>query len=287
MTAYVKNIAAMLIFGSVGIFVRAIPLTSSEIVASRTILGSIFLCVILFLRKKKPDWKKVKESLGMVAVTGIVMGLNWLFLFEAYRYTLVSVATLLYYFAPVFVLFLSPFLLGENLTRPKLMGIVAAVVGMALVNGIQIQGAGSGKGVLYGILSAVFYAGVILLNKLTPDVPVVEKTLVQLLTAGAVMGVYAVFTHKGDFHMPQGWGLLMLLIVGIVHTGIAYLLYISSISELPGQTVALCSYIDPLSALLFSAVFLQEHLTALQMGGAALILGGSAFGELYQKKEKL
>ena len=164
MTAYVKNIAAMLIFGSVGIFVRAIPLTSSEIVASRTILGSIFLCVILFLRKKKPDWKKVKESLGMVAVTGIVMGLNWLFLFEAYRYTLVSVATLLYYFAPVFVLFLSPFLLGENLTRPKLMGIVAAVVGMALVNGIQIQGAGSGKGVLYGILSAVFYAGDLLVG---------------------------------------------------------------------------------------------------------------------------
>lgn len=281
--AYIRNITAMLIFGSIGIFVQAIPLRSSEIVAARTILGSLFLGCILMLQRRKPDWKGMKKNLGMLVVSGIVMGLNWMFLFNAYRYTSVSVATLLYYCAPVLVLLLSPLLLKEGLTWPKLTGITAAVIGMILVNGTQTGGADPQRGMFYGLLAAIFYAGLILLNKRITDVPAVEKTLLQMLAAAAVMSVYAAFTHSGSWNLPQGAGLAALLIIGIVHTGIAYLLYISSISELPGQTVALSSYIDPASALLFSAVFLGEQLTGVQLLGAALILCGSAFGELFRR----
>lgn len=173
--AYARNITAMLIFGSVGIFVQAIPLRSSEIVAARTILGSLFLCGILAMRRRKPDWERVKKHLGMLFISGIVMGANWMFLFNAYQYTSVSVATLLYYCAPVFVLLLSPFLLKEKLTWPKLAGIAAAVIGMVLVNGTQSGGADPQKGLIYGLLAAAFYAGLILLNKRITDVPAVEK----------------------------------------------------------------------------------------------------------------
>lgn len=284
MNAYVRNITAMLIFGSVGLFVQAIPLSSSEIVAARTVLGSLFLCGMLVIRRQQPDWAALKKNLPMLIVTGIVMGLNWMFLFAAYQYTSVSVATLIYYCAPVIVLFLSPFLLREKLTWPKLAGIAGALIGMVLVNGTQTGGVDPQKGLVCGLLAAAFYAGLILLNKRITNVPATEKTLVQLLSAAVVMGIYALATHSGPWELPQGTGLLALLIIGFVHTGIAYLLYISSMSELPGQTVALCSYIDPASALIFSAIFLHEHLTVLQLLGAVLILGGSAFGELYRKK---
>lgn len=284
MNGYVKNIIAMLIFGSVGLFVQAIPMSSSEIVAARTVLGSLFLCGILLIRRQRANWAAVKRNLPMLIVTGIVMGLNWMFLFAAYQYTSVSVATLIYYCAPVIVLLLSPVLLREPLTWPKLVGIAGALIGMVLVNGTQTGGIDPQKGFVCGLLAAIFYAGLILLNKRITNVPATEKTLVQLLSAAVVMGAYVLTTHNGAWELPQGTGLLALLVIGFVHTGIAYLLYISSMSELPGQTVALCSYIDPASALLFSAIFLHEHLTAVQLLGAVLILGGSAFGELYRKK---
>lgn len=284
--AYMKNILAMLIFGSVGIFVQMIPLSSSAIVAARTIMGSLLLAGILFVRRQKPDWMQVRKNMGMLVITGIVMGLNWMFLFIAYQYTSVSVATLAYYCAPVLVLFLSPVLLREKLRWPGLVGIVAAVIGMLLVNGAHTGGKDPVRGLVYGLLAAIFYAGVILLNKRITEVPVVEKTLMQLLAAGIVMGSYTLITEGSSLQVPQGKGLAALLVIGIVHTGIAYLLYISSMTELSGQTVALCSYIDPASALVFSAVFLQEHLTGTQLLGAALILGGSAFGELYRSKEE-
>ena len=275
--AYISNIIAMLIFGSIGIFVQAIPLRSSEIVAARTILGSLFLYMVLVLKRRKPDWAPVKKHLGMLIISGIVMGSNWMFLFLAYQYTSVSVATLLYYGAPVLVLFLSPFLFGEKLTRSKFTGILAAVIGMVLVNGTQTGGVDPRRGMIYGLLAAVFYAALILLNKRITDVPAVEKTLVQMLAAAVVMSTYAALTHNGSWYLPGGTGFLALLTIGFVHTGIAYLLYISSMSELSSQTIALSSYIDPASALLFSAVFLHEELTAVQLLGAAFILGGSAF----------
>lgn len=277
----------MLIFGSIGLFVRAIPLSSSEIVAARTILGSLFLCVILLCRKQQLDWSRLKQNLLLLIVTGVVMGLNWMFLFMAYQYTSVSVATLIYYIAPVLVLILSPILLQERLTWPKLVGILAAFIGMVLVNGVQSGGADPQKGLLFGLLAAIFYASLIILNKRIVGVPATEKTFVQLLSAAAVMGIYAAITHSGGWQLPQGTALFALFIIGFVHTGVAYLLYISSMQELPGQTVALCSYVDPASALLFSAIFLEEKLMFVQLLGALFILGGSAFGELYRYKREL
>lgn len=284
--AYCFNIAAMLIFGSVGIFASFIDLSSAEIVASRTVLGSLFLIALLVIRSVKINLQAVKNNLLMLILSGIALGLNWLFLFSAYKYTTVSVATLLYYCAPIIVIFTAPILLREKLTAPKIIGVIATIIGMICVTGTQTGGADPKMGVIYGILAAILYASVILLNKRITNIATIEKTLIQMLVAGVLMVSYAIYSHVGSFSMPTGFSLVSLLIIGFVHTGLAYLLYISSISVLKGQSVALMSYIDPASALIFSAVFLSEKLSFIQLIGAALILGGSAFGELYIKKKQ-
>lgn len=281
MKAYISFIIAMLIFGSIGVFVEGIPLKSSEIVSARTIFGSLFLGGVLLIRKKKIDWSILKKHIFILIATGIVMGLNWLFLFVAYHYTTVSVATLIYYLAPVIVLILSPFFFHERLTKSKVVGICISLLGLILVNGTISGGIQPGKGLVFGFLSAIFYAGLMLLNKKITEVPPIEKTLVQLLSAGIVMTIYSILTREGNPVSLTKENIVSLVLIGVVHTGIAYLLYISSIQKLSGQTVALCSYLDPMAALVFSAICLQERLTVVQICGAILILSGSAFGEIY------
>ncbi len=285
MKSYSKIIIAMLIFGSIGLFVQAIPLSSQEIVAVRTLLGSAFLLCLLALEKQKIHWLTLKKNLPLLILSGAAMGCNWLFLFEAYRYTSISIATLVYYCAPLLVLLLSSILLKEALTPYKLMGVFMAIVGMFLVNGGGISGINPTNGLLYGFLAALFYAALMICNKWIKGLNSLHITLVQLIVAAIILLPYALFTHQGSWQIPQGTAILAILAIGIVHTSIACYLYFSAMQELPAQSVALCSYIDPFSALLFSAFFLGERLSLIQMIGAVFILGGACFGELYRPKK--
>lgn len=275
----------MLIFGSVGVFVHNIPLASGEIVVSRTIIGSFFLFFVMLVSKNKIDTKQVISNAVPLLISGLVLGLNWVFLFEAYRYTSVSVATLLYYCAPIMVMLLSPFVLKESLQSHKVIGIVVSMIGMILVNQVYSASTQEILGVGYGLLAALFYAILILANKRIKKMSSLEITAIQLVIATIVMIPYVVYSHQGAWIIPSGISLLALCILGFVHTGIACLLYFSSMKNLPGQSVALCSYIDPLSALIFSAIFLHEHLTFVQVVGATLILSGAIWGEVYTKNK--
>ncbi|WP_248482595.1 DMT family transporter [Tepidibacter aestuarii] len=285
MKPYVKLIVSMLIFGSIGIFVKNIPLESVEIVVCRTIIGSCFLFFMMFVSKNKINTKQVISNVVPLLISGLVLGLNWLFLFEAYSYTSVSVATLLYYCAPIIVMLLSPFVLKESLQSNKIIGIVVSMIGMILVNQVHSASRQELLGVGYGLLAALFYAILILANKHIKKMSSLETTVIQLVIATIVLIPYAVHSHQGEWIIPTGISLLALCILGFVHTGIACLLYFSSMKDLPGQSVALCSYIDPLSALIFSAIFLHEHLTFVQIVGAILILSGAIFGEVYIKNK--
>ncbi len=279
--AYLKNISAMTIFGTIGLFVRAIDLPSSELALLRTLLGSGFLIAVLLIGRKKLNWKGLKRNLPILLFSGLLMGFNWVTLFEAYRCTTVSISTLLYYCAPVIVLLLSPLVLREKLRWPKLVGIGCAMLGLGLVNGGPVTGTEPIKGVLCAAAAAALYAGVILLNKFVRELSGLETTLVQLLAAAAVLLVYDLITLRGEWVLPVGESLIYTLIVGLFHTGFAYLLYFSSVQYLAGQSLALISYIDPFLALLLSALLLGERMTAIQILGTVLILGGAAFGELY------
>lgn len=270
-------IASMVIFGSIGIFRRYIPLPSGMIGACRGLMGAAFLLAVSLLRQQRPDGKTIRPQLMKLLFSGAAMGFNWILLFEAYRYTSVATATLCYYMAPVFVILASPFLLKEKLTPGKLLCVLAAVVGVALVSGVG-EG-GSLTGVLLGLGAAVLYATVVLMNKTLSGVSTEDRTMLQLASAGAVLLPYTLLAENLSGMTMDGTSLFMLLVVGAVHTGLAYWLYFGSMKALPAQTVALYSYIDPIVAILLSALILGEALTPLGIAGAVLVLGATLVSE--------
>ena len=283
--AKLNLIISMLIFGTIGIFVRYIGLPSSVIAVCRGYVGMLFLALVLLLRRQKPDGKAIRSNLVLLVVSGGLIGMNWIALFEAYNYTTVTTATLCYYLAPVFVTLASPVVLGEKLTAKKLLCVAVALFGMVFVSGVLEGGISGLRGILCGVAAAVLYAGVILLNKRMKPIPAFDKTLIQLGMAATVALPYVLATvDVGALH-PAPLALILLLVVGIVHTGVAYTMYFSSMDDIPAQTVALFSYIDPVSAIFLSALFLKEPLTLFGCIGAVLVLGSTLVSELPERKK--
>lgn len=288
MQGKLKLISAMLIFGSIGVFVKNIHLSSSEIALLRGGIGSIFLiCACLFV-KQKINIKSLKENIILLILSGAAIGFNWIFLFESYRYTTISNATISYYFAPVFVMILAPIVLKEKITIVKVGSIITAMIGLLLVVNI---GGGSesgtyqhGIGILYGLSAAALYASVILMNKFIKNLSGFETTLVQLLMASLVLLPYVFFKEGLGFSGLTAHSIVLILILGIIHTGIAYFLYFASIKELKGGTIAILSYIDPISAVIIAAIFLQESMSFMQIIGGILVLGSSFISEKIEMK---
>ena len=275
-------ISSMLIFGTIGVFRRYIPVSSAFLAFSRGLLGG--LCILLFLRmkKEKAAEKLPRRTLLGLIVSGALMGINWILLFEAYNHTTVAVATLCYYMQPTIVMLLSPLIFREKLTVRKSICAIVAVVGMVLVSGV-IGNGGQGsslRGVLLGLGAAVFYSSVVIMNKLIRGVDAYQKTTVQLLSAGLVMVPYLLLTGGCSAEGFTPAVIALLLVVGLVHTGLAYVLYFGSMDGLRVQTVAILSYIDPVSALLFSAVLLREPLTLWGIIGAVMIIGSAIVSEI-------
>ena len=276
-------ISSMLIFGTIGIFRRYIPLPSAFLAFSRGILGGLFLVVFLKLKRRKPAGKLPVQTVLRLAVSGAVMGVNWILLFEAYNYTTVAVATLCYYMQPTIVVLLSPVIFQERLTLRKGACAAVAVVGMVLVSGVTGGGgpqAGDPRGILFGLGAAVCYAAVVIMNKKITGVEAFQKTKVQLLSAGIVMIPYLLLTGGFSAEGVSALTVILLLTVGIVHTGIAYVLYFGSFDGLKAQSAAILSYIDPVAALLFSALFLREPLSLPGIAGAVMIIGSAVVSEI-------
>ena len=275
-------IASMLIFGTIGILRRYIPLPSAFLAFSRGILGGTFLLVYARAKKQRASGWPSPRLLLRLALTGALIGVNWMLLFEAYNHTTVAVATLCYYMQPVFVVTLSPILFKERLTGKKAACVLMAMIGMALVSGVIGAGGAQGDtvGILLGLGAAALYAAVILMNKSIQGVDTYQRTTVQLLSAGIIMAPYLLLTggFRGLIFTPSS--LLLLLVVGIVHTGIAYALYFRGMEGLSVQSVAVLSYIDPVAALLFSAFLLREMLAPSQLVGAVLIIGSALASEV-------
>lgn len=284
-------VTAMLIFGSIGLFVRNIPISSGQVAAVRGLIGSLYLLISGMVIKQKISWKQVKKSFVLLFLSGAAIGFNWIFLFRAYHFTTIANATVSYYFAPVFVILFTPFILKERLKLYKIFCLICAVIGMFLIVGID---SGNGweqlTGVGYGLLAAILYAGAILINKFLKGLGGLETTLIQLSIATIILIPYVIFTEEialGNLDI-KSWVLLITL--GIFHTGLAYLLYFTSIQRLNSQTIAIFSYMDPISAILMSGLFLGERMTGIQMIGGILILGAAFVSEnefIYKKICKL
>lgn len=278
--ARLQLIISMTIFGTIGIFTKYIPIPSAEIALYRAILAVVLLTGYLLITKTKFDFKAMKKDLPILALSGAAMGVNWVLLFEAYKHTTVSNATLSYYFAPVLVTIVSPILFKEKLTVKQIICFVMSTVGLIMIIGVNTSGASSHlTGILFGLGAACFYATVILLNKCVKSVAGIQRTFLQFIAAIIVLVPYVLLSGPIQVGTLATVGIVNLLIVGFVHTGITYCLYFSSLKELPGQEVAILSYIDPLVAVVASVAFLHEPFTALQVVGGLLIIGFSIWNE--------
>ena len=275
--------ASMLIFSSIGIFVKYIPMPSSVIAFARGLIGMIFLLLVVLVSKNKLSRENIKNNLLVLALSGAAIGFNWIFLFEAYNYTTVATATLTYYLAPFFVMLASPFFLKEKLTLKQFCCLVGALVGMVFVSGIVKNGipdADEIKGILFGLGAAMLYATVIILNKKLKEISAYEKTIMQLGTAAVVVLPYALLTEDFSSISFSALPVILLFVAGIVHTGIAYAFYFNSMKDLKAQTVAIFSYIDPAVAIILSAVVLKEKMDIYGIIGAVLILGSAFISEI-------
>lgn len=280
-------ILSMTIFGTLGLFVRNISVSSGELALYRAILAAALIAVYLTVTRQKIPFEKIKREIPLLLLSGVAMGVNWILLFEAYRYTTVSVATLSYYFAPVIVTVVCPILFREKLTARQILCFVMSTLGLVLITGIGDVGRGGSDfiGILFGLGAAVFYATVVLLNKFIKNVEGIHRTFLQFISAILTLIPYVAATSGVTLGGMNGLGWACLLIVGLVHTGVTYCLYFSSLKELPGQKAAILSYIDPLVAVLVSVLLLGERMTLWQALGGLLILGFTLLNELSPKAE--
>lgn len=271
------------VFGTIGIFVRWIGLPSSVIALVRGAVGAAFLLLLARFRHAPIDRAALRRRWQLLLLSAAMMSFNWITLFEAYRYTTVATATLCYYMAPIFVTLISPVLLKERLTARKLLCVFLALAGMVFASGVPqsgLPGPSEAKGILLALCSAALYAGVILINKYLAGVPAYDRTLLQLACAAAVMIPYILLTEDLSAMSVTPLGAVLLLIVAVFHTGWCYALYFGSMTVLSAQTVALFSYIDPIVAILLSALLLREPLGWSGILGAALVLGSTLVSEL-------
>ena len=275
-------ILSMLIFGTIGILRRHIPLPSGALAFIRGAIGALFLAGVTAARGKKPDIAAIRRNAPMLCLSGACIGFNWMLLFEAYNHTTVATATLCYYMAPVIVMLLSPVVLREKLTPVKLGCVAVAIAGVALVSGVAEAGFDMSelRGALLALGAAALYACVILMNKRLSGVSAEDRTMVQLAAAAIVVVPYSLLAENISVAELSWLSIALILVAGVVHTGLAYAMYFGSIEKLSAQSVALLSYIDPIFAVILSALMLNEPMGATGWVGAILVIGAMMLSEL-------
>ena len=281
---YLMFIASMIIFGTNGLLVANISLGSAEIVLMRTLLGFISLLIIV-LATKSFSFADLKADLIPASIGGAALGLNWVALFIAYRAAGVSLSTLTYYCGPIIVLALSPFIFKEKLSWQGIAALCAVAVGMILMTGKIDGGTEVSRGIVIGFIAAMLYAILIICGKRVDRMSGLNCAFYELLIAFVVVLLYLVITGVKLPVIPARSDIVYVITIGLVNTGLAYFLYFSAMQKLPAQSVALICYIDPLTALIVSAAFLNETMLPAQIVGAVLILGGAMLGEMRKKEQ--
>jgi len=278
----------MIGFGSIGLFVKSVPFTSGQIALARGAIGSLFIFLYTLVSKQKLSWSRIRPNLYLLILLGTLIGINWILLFQAYHYTTIPNATVLYYLAPVIMIILANRFLNEKLNTVRIISILAALIGMVCIVGIDLSAVSASDltGFSFALGAAVLYATVITLNKFLKNISGIESTFVQLLFAAISLFPYVMLTDGFSLTGVSSTAIGLILVVGIFHTGISYTIYFTVVRKISNQTVAAYSYIDPVSAILMSTLFFHESMTPLQIVGGALILGATMVSELFGNNRK-
>lgn len=282
MKSKIQFILSMIIFGTIGLVNRYIDLSSSERALLSSFIGCLFLSFIFVMMKKKISWDVVKSNAFILLLSSIALGGNWIFLYQSYDYTTIANATLGYYFAPVIVMLLSPFILKEKLSIQKGICIIVAILGLLLIvgEGISASKLNDILGLSFGLIAATFYATLLLVNKFIKNIEKLELTIIQLGLTALLLMPYVFSTSGFAIFEVSVSSIPFIFILGVINTGIGFWLFFSGMENLKGQSIAMLSYVDPFVAILISSVVLQEQMTFLQMLGGVLLLGSTFISEI-------
>lgn len=273
-------IISLILMGSNGIVASFINLSSIEIVFIRTIIGSILFILVSIFHKEKFLCLRDRHDALFLILSGLALGGGWIFLFEAYKLVGVSIATLLYYLGPIIAMLLSPLFFYEKLTKEKILGAIVVFIGIILINKNVSNDISKIHGIFYGFISGLLYAAMVIFNKNVHSASGFENTTCQLVSSFFLVSIFMLLTTginikiEGSEWIPVIW-------IGLVNTGLVCFFYYSTITKLPMSTVAILSYLDPVAAVVLSALILGERLTFEQMIGVILVIGGAAFSQLY------
>lgn len=274
-----KYIAAVVLYGTIGTFLRYISLPSEAVAMCRGAIGALCILAFQFLRGRRPDGAAIQRNLRLLLASGVLLGLNWIFLFAAYIRTTVAIASLCNYMAPILVILAAPAVLRERLDKRKLLCVAAALLGIVLVSGVWSGEGGETAGVILGLAAALCFTGIVLCNRKLRDISAYDRSLVQLAVSAVTILPYVLIRNRGAAISLDARSVLLVLMLGVVHTGVAYCLYFSGMGSLPVQTVAILGYLEPVVSVLCSALFLREPMTVPGWLGAALILASAAVSE--------
>ena len=273
MKAKTQYIIAMAIYGTIGILRRWTPIPSSLLALARAFIGMLFLLALTCAMKKTVDFDAVRKNAKYLLFAGIMLGFNWILLFEAYNYTTVATATLCYYMAPLFMILASRIFFKEKISVRKWICMAVALVGMVFVTGVADGGIRGGKGILLGLAAAVLYAWIVMNNKMLKDISSYDRTIVQLFISTIILIPYVLITENIASIEWTPLCIILVIVAGIVHTGIAYALFFGSIGKMPTNEVAILSYIDPVLAVILSALLLHEPMSLFAVIGTVMVIG--------------
>jgi len=284
--AKVMTVIAMTLFGFLGLFTRYIDLPASVIVASRGILGALFLLMFIYLTGSRISRDDIYSNMFSLICSGVCLGLNWLFLFEAFKSIEISVANVLNYMTPVIVILISPLVFKTRLTVSKLLCALTAIFGLILVTGLLEEGSidANSYGITCGILAAVFYTGLVIFNKKLRSIGSFDRTFTQLLIAGILVFAYTLVTVDYSTLTFDAATVGMLVLMALFLTALTFTLYFGSLAYLDASTSAVYTYLEPLVGILLGVTVLNEDLGILGWIGAALILGSTLLSELWDQR---
>ena len=278
-----KYILSVIIYGTIGYILHFINLPSEIVVLGRGVIGSIFIYLYLRFTRQKMEVEAIKKNLKYLIPSGIALGLNWVFLFASYRVSTVALGSLCNYMAPIILIVISPIVFKEEIVFKKVICVIVAFIGIVLVSGIlESDVVVNVEGIVLGLLAAVCFVLIIIFNKRLRGVPVYDKVIVQLATSAITVLPYAIFNNINTHLIFDTRSVLLIILLGVVHTGLAYCLYFGSINNIPVQSVAILGYIEPVCGILTSVLLLHEPISFLGIIGGVLIIVSACLCEIME-----
>jgi drug/metabolite transporter (DMT)-like permease len=266
-TGYIEMIVCGLLWGSIGVLVKEIDVSAPVTVFFRLSFGAASVVAVWALRGRLSELR-IPRDRGLVLMAGLTLAFHWVVFFEAYKRLPVATTILIVYVGPVLIAAAAPAVLGERLERGTLYALALSVGGIALI-AVPSSGSGDGWGYLAAAAAALTFAVLVLtLKRVSPEVPVPAIVAWQLGIAAVAVSPFLIGAGGREIVRAAP----TLLTLGVVHTGLAGILYVGALQIIKAQHASILVYLEPVTAVLWAWGVLGERPGLATVAGGALII---------------